>query len=253
MATIKSLNPFSEAHISGILDSFFDQTADDLLSPEFKKVKYGRSFIFSSFPESSLPSVFKLAIGGKESLSHTENELLTKVLKNVDNYIDSLRAKTKANMISEIDAYLSESSLKSVIPKKEVIESVVIKNLDKAKTHLATISEAEATRIRNLGRVVSIAKSSASIGVEDPDVYIVRDGATCHYCIHNHLMPDKVTPRVFKLSEVKMSFLSKEDKEQGEVSCYGQHPSCRCSLNQLPRYFGFKKGKLSYTGDEPVA
>lgn len=252
MSIFKGLNTHSVKHISDILDKFFENMSDDVLTPEFRKIKYGKNIVFSSFPEASLPAIFKVALEQKHGLTSIENDLLLKLLNNTNEYIESLKAKTKANMVGDIDAYISQSALKGIQPEKTDISEIINDNLEHAGSHFNLISDAEATKVRNLGRAINITKSSAQIGVEDPLCFfvVVRDNVTCKDCINNHLMPDKTTPRIFKMSELMTSYLTKEDRKDGKVSLCGQHPNCRCSLTQLPPYFYFKNGKLKYVGKD---
>ena len=68
----------------------------------------------------------------------------------------------------------------------------------------------------------------------------------CNECKRVHLMPDGITPKVFKLSEVSAQY---HKKGENIPSYAGLHPHCRCSLVMLPQNYGFKKGKISYMTD----
>jgi hypothetical protein len=70
----------------------------------------------------------------------------------------------------------------------------------------------------------------------------------CQYCIKNHLLSDKITPRVFKFSELSHSYLTTADRKSGAVSTCGLHPRCRCSLVLLSPGFGFKDGRVTFIG-----
>jgi hypothetical protein len=58
-------------------------------------------------------------------------------------------------------------------------------------------------------------------------------------------MPDKITPRVWKLSEIKFSY---HKKGESNPSISGLHPHCRCSLTFLSPNFGFRDGQVSFMG-----
>ena len=256
MSRFKGLNFHASDHISGILDNFFQNMSDEVLSPEFRKIKYGKNIVFSAFPEASLPAIFKIALEQKHALTPVENDVLKKLLLNANEYIDALKAKTKANLLGELDSYISTSALKGIQPDSTGITEILKENLDKAGNHFQVITEAEATKVRNLGRAINITKSGADMGVEDPLCYfvVVRDDVTCENCIHNHLMPDG-TPRLFRMSELTTAYLSSADRKEGKVSVCGQHPNCRCSLQQLPPFYGFVNGKVKYVGrgKDPLA
>ncbi len=250
MSAFNGINFHVTKSISNILDELFDGMSDTLLSPEWRRLRDGKNIVFTHFPENSLPGLFREAINTNH-LKPYENELLKKLVLNSSEYVESLRSKVKAELSSNIDAYIQQSALNKVLPSKDVVQDMVRDSLVEAGNHFKLISDAEATKIRNIGRAVDIARQGASIGVEDPDVYfvVVRDDVTCEWCIKNHLDTDGVTPKIFKLSQVKMTYLDKEEKKNGDVSCSGQHPNCRCSLQQLPPGFGFnEKGRLKYVG-----
>lgn len=250
MSIFKGISSHSSQHISDILDKFFNGMSDSVLSPEFRKIKNGKNIIFSSFPESSLPAIFKIALEQKQQLSPIENDVLKKLLTNANEYLEALRSKTKAELLGELDSYIANSALKGIQPAKDDITNIIRENLDKAGNKFQVVAEAEASHIRNLSRAINISKSGADMGVQDPMVFwiIVRDAVTCISCIENHLMPDKITPRLFYLSEVNSHWLDKAQRLSGQVSLWGQHCGCRCTLTQCPPFFGFKNGKLSYIG-----
>jgi hypothetical protein len=59
-------------------------------------------------------------------------------------------------------------------------------------------------------------------------------------------MPDKVTPRLFKLSELSAGYYKRGDTVP---SILGQHPHCRCTIFYVPKDYGFdKKGHITFIG-----
>jgi hypothetical protein len=91
-----------------------------------------------------------------------------------------------------------------------------------------------------------IVKVNASAGVEDPLIYfvVVRDDDLCDECRRLHLLPDGVTPKVWRLSEVKRGYHRKTDDVP---SLGGEHPHCRCSLVTIMKGYGFtKSGGITY-------
>jgi hypothetical protein len=66
----------------------------------------------------------------------------------------------------------------------------------------------------------------------------------CNDCKRLHLMPDGITPRLWKLSELKASYGKRGDEVPSLIN---RHPFCRCQLVYLTKGFGFNdKGKLKY-------
>ena len=61
-----------------------------------------------------------------------------------------------------------------------------------------------------------------------------------------HLLPDKKTPRLWKLSEIGHEYHKKGDPNP---KLPGLHPNCRCKLTYLAQGFGFDKdGKVTWKG-----
>ena len=70
----------------------------------------------------------------------------------------------------------------------------------------------------------------------------------CKFCIANHLLPDGITPRAYKMSEVSGGYLSQQDRKDGKISLAGQHPHCRCSMYFVPSGYGYKQGRFTFIG-----
>jgi hypothetical protein len=116
----------------------------------------------------------------------------------------------------------------------------------KAGSHLNTILEAETSKYKNLGTVMDISRVAASANEKDPSVFfvMVRDNVTCSECIRLHCMPDGITPRVWKLSELSASYGKRGDTAPSMIN---RHPHCRCQITYLSEGFGFNKhGKVTY-------
>jgi hypothetical protein len=92
----------------------------------------------------------------------------------------------------------------------------------------------------------AITKINAASGVSDPIVFfvVVRDQTLCPECKRLHLMPDKTTPKVYKLSEVGAGYHTKGDSDP---KMGGLHPNCRCCLVTLMPGYGFDSaGMVTY-------
>jgi hypothetical protein len=63
-----------------------------------------------------------------------------------------------------------------------------------------------------------------------------------------HLLPDRKTPRLWKLSEIGHEYHKKGDNNP---KLAGLHPNCRCKLTYLANGFGFDEdGKVTYKSSE---
>lgn len=245
---MKGISSSVKTKVYELVDDLFDKMSLQLLG-QVPSLKNKKSILFTSKPDMTLGWLF---LKGLESskLMPMEVEALKNLLSTAEEYVSSLRSKTKAELVEAVDSYVKESRAKGIAPSSVDVKEKINQVLDKSKNHFKTISEAEATKARNMGRAIQIGKVGASQGIKDPNVFFVvlKDEVTCKHCLSAHLMPDQVTPRVFKLSDIKFGYLSKEEKGK-RVSISGQHPRCRCSISFLAENFGFKDGMVAYMGE----
>lgn len=230
--------------IEKAVDQVFENTAREFLGYIPGDQKKTMMFM-SKRPSFSLADLYVKAMQQKQPNS-TERETLKGLIRIAYGFIAGLKEKTKAQVLSRVDSLVRDSKTK---PKSEEIASAIQEEMDKARSHMKMIAETESTKVRNTGSAMDIIRVGASTGQSDPNVFFIvkRDEHTCQHCINNHLHPDG-TPRVFKLSEVKTSYLTKEERSAGAVSLSGLHPHCRCGLSILSPGFGFKDGKITWIG-----
>lgn len=246
---MKGISSSSVKIIHDLIDGLFDRMALQLIG-EVPSLKNKKSIIFTSKPNFTLAHLFLKSLGSQNPIPQ-EEEALKGILSTAEEYISSLRSRTKARAIESVNSYVKEQSLKNERASTVEIKKKINEVLEKSKNEFKTIAEAESTKARNMGKALQIGKVAASQGVKDPSVFfvVIRDGKTCKHCIKAHLMPDMITPKVYKLSEVKFSYLTKEQKGNS-ASISGQHPHCRCSLSFLAEGFGFKNGQISWIGTD---
>jgi len=237
-----------KGRIRDLIDEMFDNIAMHLLGEIPKFRKKGKHLIITHQPHYSLPSLFIQALKNK-SPNPVESDALKGMLDSAAGYIESLKAKTQSSLAERLDGYVREQHAASEPATEEGVRKIVGEEMEKAKSHLNMIAEAEATKTRNMGSALDILKVGTAVGDADPLVFfvVVRDGALCAECKRLHLMDDKVTPRVWRFSELAHGYHKKGD---ASPSVCGLHPHCRCTLTYLAKGFGFKDGRVSYIGDE---
>lgn len=224
------------------ISKMFDSLAYKLLG-NIPKLR-NKSPFFGSSPKMSLAHIFIEALGGKEP-NHFEKDALRSILNSSYGYIESLKHKTSSNVVEAVDALVKEAKTnKSYISSSQVAEAISTE-MEKARGHMKLIAEAETTKSRNMGHTMEIAGNAENQGIEDPNVFfiIVRDGATCKECIRLHMLPDGITPRIFKISSISMGY---HKRGEDTPSACGLHPGCRCSISQLSPGWGFKNGFVSF-------
>jgi hypothetical protein len=100
---------------------------------------------------------------------------------------------------------------------------------------------------QNVGALDGIIGMSKSMGISDPTIFKIGilDESRCKHCWRLWTLEDKITPRVYKLSEL--------DGSPGEwknpvASVSPTHINCRDILTVLMPGFGFEGGKIAYKG-----
>ena len=232
--------------IAFAVEKMFDQLAYNLLGniPKLKE----KSPFFGSSAKMSLAHIFIQAMNNKEP-NHFERDVLRSILNSSYGYIEGLKHRTSSNVTEAIDAIVKEAKIKGSYVSPTQVAEAISAEMNKAKSHMKVIAEAETTKTRNAGHLMEISEKAGNQGIEDPTVFfvVVRDNLLCSECKRLHMMPDGITPRVWKMSELKMGY-HKRGEENPSAS--GEHPFCRCSLSQLSPGWGFKNGFVSFISQD---
>ncbi len=229
-------------YIGKKIDDIFRGFASSLIgySPKGKKI------IFS--PDSkSLINLFVQALGNTHP-NKKESDTLKLMLESVNGYVDALKEKTKANTFQDLFSYTSQAKINNTQIKPEDIQNIISQNLDKAQNHLKLIANAETNKARNIGKALVIAKIAEERGDSRPMAYFnpILDDRNDPETYRLHLLPDKVTPRIYFLDEIENKYHKKGDKWPKLV---GTNPNCRCILTPYQIGYGWEGGKLVYKGE----
>lgn len=224
------------------VSKMFDILAYKLLG-NIPKLRNKSPFFGSSSPF-SLAHIFLQAMNNKEP-NHFEKDVLRSILNSSFGYIESLKNKTSSSVVESVDAIVKEAKARNSYVNSAQVAEIISAEMDKARSQMKLIAEAETTKTRNMGHTMEIVSRSKDQGIEDPIVFfiIVRDGKACSECVRLHMLEDKVTPKVYKMSELNMGWHKRGEERP---SACGEHPFCRCSLSQLSPGWGFKGGFVSF-------
>ena len=241
-----SLSSSGKQRIEQLVERIFDSMANRLVG--YVPNKHKAITFATGKPFTTLANLFLQS--ANKNLNESEKDMARGLMKTSVNFVSALREKTKSHVVDSVDSMIQSKQRKGELPTEAEIKEVIKKELNKASSHLEMIVGTESTKIRNAGAVAEITAYGKALKVDDPYCFflIVKDGKTCKHCLSNHLLSDGVTPRVFKLSEVKQGYLTKEERDDGGVSVAGIHPHCRCSLVNLTPGFGFSGGKVTWIG-----
>ena len=228
--------------IAFAIEKMFDALAYKFLG-NIPKLR-NKSPYFSTTPKFSLANLFLQAMDNKE-LNHYDKDVLRSTLNTTYGYIEGLKNKTSSNVVQAVDALIRESKTNSSFVDAGRVSEIITSEMKKARSHMRLIAEAESTKTRNLGHTMEIVDRSKKEDIMDPNVFfvVIRDNSLCVECMRLHMMPDQVTPKIWKMSELSMGYHKRGEDRPSALGC---HPHCRCSLQQLPSGWGFKNGFVHF-------
>ena len=233
--------------LNDVIEDIFDRIALDFIG-DIPKLREKKRLVISGQRNFGLAHLFVQAMGNKTP-NPLERDALKSLLESSYGYIESLKSKTKSNITERLDGLSREAQIKKSKLTEEQVQEVLSEEFSKAKSHMQAIVESESTKLRNLGSMMDISRAAAGIGDSDPTVFfvVIKDNTTCKECIRLHLMPDMITPRLWKFSQLKQGY---HKRGEYNASAFGLHPHCRCTLTYLSKGFGFDDmGKVTFIGE----
>lgn len=227
--------------IAKLIDGHFDAIALKFLGiiPQ----KRGARIFFDAEPD-SLTSLFLEALDTK-SPTKTEEDTLKSLLTIADGYVDALKEKTKSQILNEINGYVSNQKREKKAVNLSRVEKILETKLEGAKHHFELIAGAESNKAKNTAKALKFVKIGESLGVSDPTVCFIPtlDERNDPETLRLHVLPDRLTPRCWKLSQLGAEYHKKGDPFP---KIHGTNPNCRCKLTIIPPDYGFKNGRISF-------
>lgn len=233
--------------IERLIKSKFDNISMDILG--LKPKVQGKSIIFST-EKNSLIKLFATALKTTNPTSE-EEVVLKKILKVASGYLDALRDRTTARAIHKLDAHVVSSKNQNKPTKINDLSGIIEQEMSKAKHQIKLIANAESQKTINTGTALQISRMSSQKGEEDPIVFFVVtiDDVTGPEEFVLHLLPDRKTPRVWKLSEIGADYHKVGDPNP---KLPGLHPNCfvgNSGVGILTEKDGYKNIKDVVIGD----
>jgi len=228
--------------IAQLVGAKFDSVTMDFLGI-IPKISKDKKLTISS-NKNSLTSLFFQALGDRKA-DRDEEEVLKGLLNVANSYMEAIKTKTVARVVNEVTAHSQELVMGNKSLKASDIKEIVQKELDLSNNHVRLIANAESQRSGNTGTALNISKIGKVAGNNDPTVFfiVVHDEVTGPYEYILHTLPDRITPRYWKLSEITSSYYTPGGQFP---SLCGLHINCRCRITYLAKGFGHVDGKISY-------
>ena len=215
------------------VDGLFDKLLGRFVGPGPKTMM----FEITHDPILTLPGIFASATVEGGALSPNK-ALLSSLLRISTNYVNAIREKTKAKLLNDIESAISRTGTEGMAGVMNELEGQLASLWTTVTADIKRVVQTELSGASNQGLHDGILQVSEAMGINDPIIFFVpvRDGLLCDECKKLHLQPDGITPRVWKMSEVSMSYHVKgEDKP----SVHELHPNGRCTMTTLLPGFGF--------------
>jgi hypothetical protein len=216
-------------------------------SVEGKQIKFG-----VKLPERPAEHRLDLSLKGIfDAAAHAEGmqpnpKLYESVERGVNDYLDAHEKLAIAKVLNNVQSYLHDADLgSSKADPEKVLGDVLKSTFEKVTSDVAKVIDTESNRAKNISTLEAISKISAINGISDPIVYFAGpvDGLTCKDCLKMYFLEDKITPRVWKTSELKAGYFKRGD----DHPCIGAlHPHCRHALCSVMLGYGFEGGRLRY-------
>jgi hypothetical protein len=225
--------------IHAAVENVFNRLKGRVLGPDFFSSRGDKRIYVGYRPEFSLPGIYKLAAA--EEASKGDDGVLHGIVRVAESYLDAQQEATKARVVQSVNAWISDAARQGKTADLGTVLAGELAGIwTKTLKDVVKVVDTESTTARNLGTLDGVSKTASALGIEDPSVYfvVVRDKEfwECGECPRLHLLPDRVTPRVWKLSEVSGGY----HKHGDDKPCLGGlHPHCRCTLASLMPGYGF--------------
>lgn len=243
---MKGISSGGKEAIGQKVEDLFDRIALEFIG-DIPRLRNKKTIVISSKRNFGLADLFVQSMRDQNP-NVVERDALKGLLNSAFDYVEALKSRTRVVVTERIDGLIRESKLGNRSVTEYEVQAILDEELERAKSQLRGIAEAESTKLRNMGTLMDITRVASDLDDADPTVFfvVVKDTATCKECMRLHLMPDGNTPRLWKFSELKQGY---HKRSENNPSAFGLHPHCRCTLTYLAKGFGFENGRVSYKSE----
>lgn len=214
----------------------------DTVKARFLGKTTNQSLIITHDKTLSLPGIYEA--GSREEGGIPDTKTLDSLVEGSDNFLESLKLRSVNQIIKDVEQHLAEEQK----PTPESIEKVLQDSWKGVTKNLSDIIDSETQTAKNISLLNGIIRTNAAMRVEDPVIAFITpiDGSICDECLRLHVMPDRITPRLWYLSELKRTWGKRGDSVPSYIL---QHPHCRAVPTTILPGWGFNEsGRITYIG-----
>ncbi|MEM4360300.1 MAG: hypothetical protein QXT45_07190 [Candidatus Bilamarchaeaceae archaeon] len=255
--------------IENYVRALFQNLRLNLLGPEAIDKAYAFVLRDSKFdPSTTVDSLYYQANLAnnpdlKDADTLKDDESLKRIKTVAEQYITQLEEKTIADVKRVVGSAYHDADLQAkltggkaeeiLVDNKEILERVseAIEDIqERLGRAVSALVENELYTAQNFGAMDGILAAARAIGQDDPTVCKigVMDEKRCKHCWRLWTLSDKITPKVYKLSELAAS----PGHWKNPVASVGTtHVNCRDVLVTIMPGFGFSGGQIVYKGIDP--
>ncbi len=222
--TAKRLPNATKDLIGQEISKVFERLRIRLLSPIYRpkpsfteQVKHDKvlslnGIYFSAYQDASAET--------RPSLSALEG-----LVKAAENYLNTQEQKAKDKAIAAVEQALHNASVKEDFNYQVELNDALLNAFDQVQGTTKQVLQTELQRAKTIGLQEGTLDLMERQGISDPTIAFLtrRDSFVCKFCKEFYNLEDGVTPRAYKLSELKGGYFSSKNPEPHLAPL---HPNC---------------------------
>jgi len=219
------------------IQSLFERTKARFLGSSYEGPRIFLQVVGGMNPNDTLEGAFRHALFmNLGARAVVDPKLLDAQEEEFETLVDALKERTTLDVLRAVN---------------EGSEEKVIEAMGRAESHLDLIATTEVRRAQSVAETSSVHQFAAASGISDPTVFFigVNDDKMCSICKKMYYVgAQPPVPKLFKLSEVKTTYLKKKEWD-GETPHTAGHARCRHSMTILaPGFTIGPDGRVKWEG-----
>jgi hypothetical protein len=173
----------------------------------------------------SMPGLYLSAYQDANPDKKPSLEALKALIKVAENYINVQEEKLRTRALETVEQALQDASKNVDFDYQQELNQSLLNVFDQTQNATKQILETELQRVKTVGLQEGTIDLLERQGITDPTIAFLtrKDGHVCKFCKEFYMLDDGVTPRVYKLSDLKGGYL---DKKNPSPHLAPMHPNC---------------------------